>query len=100
MYNKFLICISLLLMFTSIAHVQLLVNSYDDAIKFYTDKLGFVLTDDQPMPMMGENMRWVVVSPTKDNQKTSFLIHKHKDKSIKKVTICFNAIDFFVILSC
>jgi uncharacterized protein YndB with AHSA1/START domain/predicted enzyme related to lactoylglutathione lyase len=55
-------------MFTTIAHIQLLVNSYDETIKFYTEKLGFVLVDDQPMPMMGENMRWVVIAPQKDNQ--------------------------------
>jgi predicted enzyme related to lactoylglutathione lyase len=55
-------------MFTTIAHIQLLVNNYDEAIKFYTEKLGFVLVDDQPMPMMGENMRWVVIAPQKDTQ--------------------------------
>jgi predicted enzyme related to lactoylglutathione lyase len=55
-------------MITQIAHLQLLVNSYDDAIAFYIQKLGFVLVEDNPMPMMGENMRWVVISPTKDNQ--------------------------------
>jgi predicted enzyme related to lactoylglutathione lyase len=55
-------------MFTTIAHIQLLVNSYDETIKFYTEKLGFVLIDDQPMPMMGESMRWVVIAPQKDTQ--------------------------------
>ncbi|HEX8265977.1 MAG TPA: VOC family protein [Pyrinomonadaceae bacterium] len=44
----------------SIAHIALVVNDYDEAIKFYTEKLGFVLVDDTPQ---SETKRWVLVAP-------------------------------------
>ena len=44
----------------SIAHIALVVNDYDEAIKFYTEKLGFVLLDDTPQ---SETKRWVLVAP-------------------------------------
>ena len=39
--------------------VSVLVADYDEAIAFYTDKLGFSLQEDSPQG----NKRWVVVSP-------------------------------------
>lgn len=44
----------------AIAHIALVVNDYDEAIKFYTEKLGFVLIDDTPQ---SETKRWVLVAP-------------------------------------
>jgi catechol 2,3-dioxygenase-like lactoylglutathione lyase family enzyme len=43
-----------------IAHVALVVNDYDEAIAFYTDKLGFELLEDT---RLSEEKRWVVVAP-------------------------------------
>jgi catechol 2,3-dioxygenase-like lactoylglutathione lyase family enzyme len=43
-----------------IVHVALLVKDYDEAIAFYTEKLGFRLVEDTAM---GPNKRWVVVAP-------------------------------------
>ncbi len=40
--------------------IALVVRDYDEAIEFYTQKLGFTLTEDKPM---SETKRWVVVSP-------------------------------------
>ena len=45
----------------SIAHIALIVNDYDEAIKFYTEKLGFTLLDDTPQ---SETKRWVKVAPS------------------------------------
>lgn len=45
----------------SIAHVALIVRDYDEAIAFYTKKLGFELVDDVDLP--GDGKRWVVVAP-------------------------------------
>jgi len=45
-----------------IAYVSLLVNDYDEAIQFYTEKLDFQLVSDTPL---GENKRWVLVKPKK-----------------------------------
>lgn len=43
-----------------IAHIALVVNDYDEAIKFYTEKLDFQLIEDTKM---SETKRWVIVSP-------------------------------------
>ena len=40
----------------SVKSFALLVHDYDEAIEFYTEKLGFELISDQKF---GENMRWV-----------------------------------------
>lgn len=43
-----------------IAHIALVVEDYDDAIEFYTQKLDFVLLEDT---QLSEEKRWVVVAP-------------------------------------
>jgi catechol 2,3-dioxygenase-like lactoylglutathione lyase family enzyme len=45
----------------SIVHIALLVNDYDEAIAFYTEKLHFTLLEDTYQP--AQDKRWVVVSP-------------------------------------
>jgi catechol 2,3-dioxygenase-like lactoylglutathione lyase family enzyme len=43
-----------------IAHIALVVDDYDEAINFYTQKLGFQLLEDTPL---SETKRWVMVAP-------------------------------------
>jgi catechol 2,3-dioxygenase-like lactoylglutathione lyase family enzyme len=43
-----------------IAHLAIVVNDYDEAIEFYTQKLGFELIEDTPL---SETKRWVIVAP-------------------------------------
>lgn len=43
-----------------ISNVALLVADYDEAIRFYTQALGFELLEDRPM---GAGKRWVRVAP-------------------------------------
>ncbi|PWI13446.1 extradiol dioxygenase [Streptomyces sp. Act143] len=43
-----------------IALVTLVVDDYDEAIRFYTEALGFRLVEDAPRP---DGSRWVVVEP-------------------------------------
>lgn len=45
----------------SIVHIALVVRDYDEAISFYTEKLGFVLLKDTYQPE--QDKRWVVVAP-------------------------------------
>jgi catechol 2,3-dioxygenase-like lactoylglutathione lyase family enzyme len=45
----------------NIAHIALVVDDYDDAIRFYTEKLGFILLEDSPQ---SETKRWVLVAPS------------------------------------
>lgn len=43
-----------------IAHLALVVDDYDDAIRFYTEKLNFVLLEDTAL---NATKRWVRVAP-------------------------------------
>jgi catechol 2,3-dioxygenase-like lactoylglutathione lyase family enzyme len=45
----------------SLAHVALVVRDYDEAIAWFTEKLGFTLVADQHQPEQGK--RWVLVAP-------------------------------------
>ena len=47
-------------MVQSIAHIALVVDDYDEAIKFYTEKLNFTLLEDTPQ---SATKRWVLVAP-------------------------------------
>jgi len=41
-------------------HIALVVDDYDEAIKFYTKKLNFRLVEDS---VLNEAKRWVLISP-------------------------------------
>lgn len=43
-----------------LAHIALVVEDYDQAIAFYTQKLHFVLVEDT---QLSETKRWVIVAP-------------------------------------
>ena len=43
-----------------LATIALVVHDYDEAIRFYTEKLHFTLVEDT---VMSETKRWVVVAP-------------------------------------
>jgi catechol 2,3-dioxygenase-like lactoylglutathione lyase family enzyme len=45
----------------SIIHVALVVRDYDEAIRFYTEKLQFTLIEDTYQPE--QDKRWVLIAP-------------------------------------
>ncbi|TMK74031.1 MAG: VOC family protein [Actinobacteria bacterium] len=45
-----------------IANAQLWVHDQDEALAFYTEKLGFEVRTDATLPELG-NFRWLTVSP-------------------------------------
>src|SRR4051794_26866025 len=47
---------------TKIAHTQLWVHDQDEALAFYTQKLGFEVRNDVTMAEMGD-FRWLTVAP-------------------------------------
>jgi predicted enzyme related to lactoylglutathione lyase len=51
-------------MITHLAHVTILVKDQDEALRFYTEKLGFTKKEDQTF---GPGARWLTVTPK--NQK-------------------------------
>ncbi|MDW4904005.1 VOC family protein [Streptomyces sp. ADMS] len=60
-----------------IALVTLVVDDYDEAIRFYTDALGFRLAGDTPRP---DGSRWVVVEPGTGAAGTGLLLARGKDE--------------------
>ena len=54
----------------SIVHIALVVDDYDEAIKFYTEKLDFTLLEDIAQ---SETKRWVLVAP-KDSEECCLLL--------------------------
>ena len=51
-------------MLQKIAHVTIVVKDYDEAIRFYVDRLGFHLLEDT---QLSAEKRWVLVAPTADS---------------------------------
>ena len=62
----------------AIAHVALVVRDYDEAIAFYTQKLGFTLVEDTYQAE--EDKRWVVVAPP-GAKETALLLAKASNRS-------------------
>ncbi len=56
----------------NIARIALVVRDYDEAIEFYTQKLGFTLVEDTAL---SETKRWVVVAP-KNSTECGLLLAK------------------------
>jgi catechol 2,3-dioxygenase-like lactoylglutathione lyase family enzyme len=54
-----------------IAHIALVVRDYDEAIAFYTEKLGFTLLEDSYQTE--QDKRWVVIAPG-DSDGTTILL--------------------------
>lgn len=46
-----------------IAALALVVHDYDEAIAYYTTKLGFAVVEDTPV---GKDKRWVLIAPPGD----------------------------------
>lgn len=56
---------------TKIGQIMLYVNNQDEAVKFWTETVGFsVISEDDN----GQGMRWIEIAPTKDAE-TSFVLH-------------------------
>jgi catechol 2,3-dioxygenase-like lactoylglutathione lyase family enzyme len=51
-------------MLKQLTHVNVWVHDQDEALAFYTEKLGLELRDDVTLPELGE-FRWLTVGPPK-----------------------------------
>ena len=65
-----------------IAHISLLVADYDEAIKFYTQKLNFTLIEDTPI---SEDKRWVLVAPSGSRECCLLLAKASSDEQKKYI---------------
>jgi catechol 2,3-dioxygenase-like lactoylglutathione lyase family enzyme len=69
-------------MYQQIAYVTLLVNDYDEAIKFYTEKLHFNLIENT---VLTEKKRWVLVAPPGSSACCLLLAKASTEEQLKSV---------------
>lgn len=65
-----------------IAHIALVVDDYDDAIEFYTQKLDFELLEDTKL---SEEKRWVIVAPRGAQECSLLLAKAANEQQVKSV---------------
>jgi len=65
-----------------IVKIALVVDDYDEAIDFYTNKLHFDLIEDK---RMSETKRWVVVSPKGEGEMSLLLAQASNEEQRKSV---------------
>ncbi len=65
-----------------IAHLALVVKDYDEAIDFYTRKLGFRLVEDT---VLSETKRWVIVTPPGNGECSLLLARAANSEQLKAV---------------
>ncbi|RLL41142.1 VOC family protein [Oceanobacillus piezotolerans] len=57
-------------MINKVGQIMLYVNNQDEAVKFWTEKVGFSVIAEEN----GQGMRWIEIAPTK-NSETSIILH-------------------------
>lgn len=62
--------------------MALVVRDYDEAIKFYTEKLDFQLIEDTKL---SETKRWVVIAPTGAEECSLLLAQAVGDEQISRI---------------
>lgn len=67
----------------SINVINLLVKDYDEALKFYTEKLGFKLKHDVPYEVQGQSYRFVAITPPEQPElAVSLLVAMPQDEDL------------------
>jgi len=65
-----------------ITHIALVVKDYDEAIEFYTNKLGFTLLEDT---VLDEKKRWVTIAPAGAKECSLLLAKAATEEQLKSV---------------
>src|SRR5688572_17625262 len=65
-----------------IAHIALIVEDYDEAIAFYTEKLQFKLIEDSKL---SEAKRWVLIAPQGSTECCLLLAKAANEEQKKKI---------------
>jgi lactoylglutathione lyase len=58
-------------MINKVGQIMLYVNNQDEAVKFWTEKVGFNVISEEDN---GRGMRWIEIAPTKEVE-TSIILH-------------------------
>ncbi len=65
-----------------IAHITLLVDDYDKAIEYYTNRLNFTLVEDT---ILNDMKRWVLVAPKGSTECSLLLAKAANEKQLSRV---------------
>lgn len=65
-----------------IGYMALVVDDYEEAIEFYTERLGFELIEDTNL---GSGKRWVLVSPPGSDGSCLLLAKASNEKQLSRV---------------
>ncbi len=65
-----------------IAHIALIVSDYDEAIMFYTEKLGFKVIRDIAL---NKKKRWVLLAPKGSKESCLLLAKAEGDEQITRI---------------
>ena len=71
-------------MINILGQVMVYVYNQDEAVKFWTEKVGFTVISEEDN---GEGIRWIEVAPQKDSETTIVL---HNKEVIEKMTSAIN----------
>jgi lactoylglutathione lyase len=58
-------------MISKVGQIMLYVNNQDEAVSFWTEKMGFSVISEEDN---GQGMRWIQIAPTKEAE-TSIILH-------------------------
>lgn len=67
----------------TIGYVSLVVRDYDEAIRFYTETLGFRLVEDTFLP--AQQKRWVLVAPPGSTETRLLLARADGDEQASRI---------------
>ena len=65
-----------------LAHIAIVVKDYDEAIAFYTQKLGFILLEDTTL---SDTKRWVKESPPGNGNCKLLLAKAANDNQLSRI---------------
>jgi catechol 2,3-dioxygenase-like lactoylglutathione lyase family enzyme len=80
-----------------ISHLSLLVHNQDDALAFYTEKLGFVITEAHKAE--DGTWYWLTVAPTKDSSISLTLMLPQVEEDKALIGKQAGSIPFFCIMT-
>lgn len=83
-------------MASKLSHFSLLVHNQDDALAFYTEKLGFVVTEGHRAP--DNSWYWLTIAPTKDSTVSLSLLLPQTEEDRALIGKQSGTIPLFVLL--
>jgi len=80
-----------------ISHISLIVHNQDEALVFYTEKLGFVVTEGHKAP--DDTWYWLTIAPTKESPVSLSLLLPQANADKALIGKQSGSIPLFVLLT-